>query len=147
MARGRTPKGPELVNSVEASEHAKKRLKLFLETISGDRTIASACEELGISESAFYKMRSNWLSESASLLEPKQAGRPAKSDSDSESRIRELEEEVIELKLRFEAAMIREEIALVMPHVLVKNENADKKKRFAEMIKRAAKRQSRLARD
>lgn len=147
MARGRTPQGPNLVNAVDASEHAKQRMKIILETMSGDRTIASACEELGICESAFHKLRSNWISESASLLEPKQAGRPPKPVSDKESRIRELEEEVIELKLRFEAAMIREEIALVMPHVLEKNDNRDKKKQFADMIKRVARRQFRRQQD
>jgi len=147
MTRGRTPKGPELVNSVEASEHAKGRLKIILETISGDRTIASACEELGICESAFHKLRSNWLSESAAILEPKQAGRPSKYASEADRRVRELEEELLEMKLRFEAAMIREEIALVMPHVLEKNDGDAKKKQFAEIIKRVSKKLSQPPQD
>jgi hypothetical protein len=100
------------------SDHAKKRLRIILETLSGRRTIRSACEELRISEAAFHKLRTRVLEEAVQGLEPRRAGRPSKELSAEDAKIVDLEEEVLQLKLELHASRLREEIAITMPHLL-----------------------------
>jgi hypothetical protein len=123
VARGRPPKGGELVWGLEGSEGAKKRLELIIETLGGRRTIAAAAEELGMVESAFKKLRERTLREALGSLEPRARGRPRRpGESPSERRLRELQGEVRELKRQLWASEIREELAVLMPHVLRKRQ-------------------------
>jgi transposase-like protein len=128
MARGRPPKGPRIVDDLDGSEHAKKRLKIILETLTGERGIDEACEVLGVSRAAFNKMRSKWLESAVSSLEPKPSGRPAKTVSEEQKRIADLEAELAEMRMHIVGAQIREEIALAMPHLLVDKPGVGKKK-------------------
>jgi len=117
-AMARPPSGPELVDGAEGSPDAKARLKVILETIAGTKTIAEACEALGIGEAAFHKLRTRVLEEAVEGLEPRKPGRKPKAKSAEEVRLRDLEDEVARLKLELKASRIREEIALTMSHLL-----------------------------
>ena len=79
--RGRKPTGANLVERLEGSERAKTRLKAILETLSGQRTIPDACEELGIQESMFHRVRSEVLQTALDRLEPRPLGRPPRQPS------------------------------------------------------------------
>jgi hypothetical protein len=118
MARGRPPAGPEIVNNAEGSEQARKRMQVFLQTISGELTVAQACEQLGLSEARFRELREQIVQAAVSSLEPKAPGRPPQQKSPEQQRIEELEAQVQELKIDLRASQIRAEIALVMPHLL-----------------------------
>lgn len=99
----RPPKGPGIVEGMDGSEQAKERLHVILETVSGEKTIAEACEELGIGESQFHKIRKEALSGALEQLEPRAVGRPgrgADGELAQEERIRELEEELKTLRIR-----------------------------------------------
>lgn len=114
------------MDRLEGSRHAKRRTKVILQTLSGTRTIAEACAALGIGEAAFHKLRSRFLQEAVESLEPRPVGRkPAGGESDA-GRVEELEGEMKKLRRELQAARIREEIALVMPHV---SERGRKKKK------------------
>jgi transposase-like protein len=132
MARGRTPSGPKLVDCIKGSESAKQRLKVILETLSGSMSIEEACEELGIGPAAFHKLRSRTMQEALESLAPRPMGRPAKDKTPEQARIEELEQEVAHLEMELEGSRLREEIALVMPHLLKKRKKGgggSKKKR------------------
>ena len=58
MVRGRRTSGPRLAEGTEGTDEAKLRLKVSLETITGQRSVKEACEILGLCEAAFYKIRS-----------------------------------------------------------------------------------------
>src|ERR671924_1100766 len=73
---GRKPLGPSLVDHLDGSERAKQRLQVILETIAGQRTIADACEQLGIGEAMFHRLRTEVLAAGLASLEPKTVGRP-----------------------------------------------------------------------
>ena len=118
MGRGRPPAGPGLVEGVEGPDEAKRRLRVILETVSGTRQVADACAELGISEAAFHNLRQQALAAAVEGLAPRPAGRPRKDGDPEQRRIRELEEQVFVLKKDLQAARIREEIAIAMPHLL-----------------------------
>lgn len=115
---GRPPKGPKLVETLRGSAHAKRRLRLILETINGTRSIASACEELGINEAAFHKIRTRTLQEAVEGLEPRPLGRPRHEPTVEEIENEKLTEEIQDLKLQLQASRLREEVAVAMPHVL-----------------------------
>lgn len=127
MGRGRKPAGPGLVDKVDGSESARLRLRVILETMTGDLSVEEACQKLAISEAMFYKLRSQFLQDSVGLLEPRKPGRKKREVDPSESRIQELENQVKELTLEAEIARVRTEIAVTMPHLL-KNEMKKAKK-------------------
>lgn len=129
MRRGRRPGGVKLVESLTGSELAKRRLNLILQTLAGDIGIPEACEELGIGEAMFHKMRSAYLEDSVGLLEPKAPGRKPHMESEEEKRIRVLEAEREDLKNQLFAAQIREELAQTMPGVLKEAKPGKKKGR------------------
>ncbi len=117
--RGRPGRGVEHVERVESSEETKQRLKLILQTLSGELTVSAACETLGVSEPHFHRLRERALTGAAEALEPRPAGRPAILRDASDARVSELEEKLEEMKLELHASQVREQIAVLMPHLLM----------------------------
>ena len=115
---GRHPAGPNLVEGLDGPDEAKRRLKIILETVAGTRTISEACAELAISEAAFHELRKQALIAAVEGLASRPVGRPRKDGDPEQRHIRELEEQVFVLKTDLQAARIREEIAIAMPHLL-----------------------------
>ena len=111
--------GRWLVTPLTGSEHAKRRLTLFLRTLSGQCSVGEACAELGIGESRFFAQRSAWLQESLELLEPHSPGRPTKPEppvSAEEAQL--LRQRVRELEARAAAVEVQAELARTLPHVM-----------------------------
>jgi len=117
--RGRPPLGLGHIDRLSGSDQAKARLKVMVDTLTGEKTVAAACFELGLSEARFHELRDETLAGAISLLEPKPLGRPpTPGPTDAERELLRLQKENRRLKLEAHAAVIREEIAMVMPHVL-----------------------------
>lgn len=125
LDRGRPPKGPELADKVHASDQARLRLKVILQTISGELTIPQACQQLNLSEARFHELRSEWLQSAAQALEPKPLGRPTQTTPQEQAEIKRLRERAENLELHLQAARVREQIALTMPHLLVDKSDKD----------------------
>jgi len=106
-----------LVEGLQGSEHAKTRLRIILETIAGERQIASASAELGMNEAAFHKLRARTLQDAVASLEPRPVGRPRAILTPEEIEIARLRAKNDELQRNLEAARLREEIAVTMPYV------------------------------
>lgn len=104
------------MDGLTGPDEAKRRLKVILETVAGARTIADACTELNICEAAFHELRKQALCAAMEGLAPRPLGRPRKDADPKQQRFRQLEELVFELKKDLQAARIREEIAIAMPH-------------------------------
>jgi len=118
MNRGRPAMGPRLVEALDGSESAKGRLRVILETLTGEKTVLDACQELGIGESMFHKLRNEFLQDAVGLLEPRPLGRP-REEIDPEEKLRDgYEKRMQDLEVKLQAARVREEIALAMPHLL-----------------------------
>jgi len=127
--RGRPHKGAELVADLDGSEQARQRLKIILQTLAGAMTIEQACDALGIGRAGFHKLRRQFLAQATSLLEPRPRGRQRRQRSAAEDQIAELQQEIVRLKLDLKAQQIREEIALVMPHLLKNKRLSSRKKK------------------
>jgi hypothetical protein len=115
--RGRKPTGAQLVERLEGSTHAKGRLKVILETLSGSKTIPQACAELGIQESMFHKLRGQVLQTAVDRLEPRPAGRKPHLTSAEVQRIEELEAELLQTRIDLKAAEIQRELAVALPRL------------------------------
>lgn len=76
MPAGRPPKGPDLVDRLQGSDEAKKRVKIVLQTISGTLPVKEACEILAVSESRFHQIREEILLKALRSQEPQPKGRP-----------------------------------------------------------------------
>jgi hypothetical protein len=114
MTRGRKIDTTKLVEGLEGSDEAKARLAIFLEAFAGRRTVGEACDALELRERRFYILRGVLLQAALDSLEPRPAGRPSLKSP----RQAGPESEIRDLRLNLQAAQIREEIALAMPHLL-----------------------------
>jgi len=113
--------GVKMLEPLPGTPEAKARLSAIVATMSGEKSIPEACAELRIGEARFHEMRKEFLAEALGLLERKAAGRKVAQtppEGTPGKRVTELEEEVETLRIELEAARIRTEIAVTMPHLL-----------------------------
>ena len=113
---GRKPLSTSHVNSLAGSQHAKDRLRVFLETLRGEMTIPQACQLLELSESHFHQARHQWLQEAVELLEPRPAGRPRKRmvPEDLAGELCRARAEIDTLREQLRGAQVREEVARIL---------------------------------
>jgi transposase len=117
--RGRPHEGAELVDKLDdCSEEARQRLKVIFQTLAGVFTVEDACEILNIQRSAFYKLRGQFMENAVQLLEPKTPGRKKKLITSEQVENRRLRDENERLKFELKAQQLREEIGILMPHLL-----------------------------
>lgn len=127
MPQGRPPKGPELVEGLEGSREAKARLRLALETITGSKSIAQACEELGVTPALVHHLRARALQAALGELEPKPVGRPRKEIEGGGEELEALREENEELRRKLKDAEVKAEIHAAMPYLEERVKEAEKK--------------------
>jgi hypothetical protein len=129
MARaGRKPFRLKHLKRLAASPLAKARLEWLLKSLSGECTVPEACAALGINESRFHKLRSDWLQAIAERLEPGRPGRRAQTELPEARQITALEDKVRELEVQLRAAEVRAELAQALPHVVRAAGGAGKKR-------------------
>jgi hypothetical protein len=124
--RGRHPKGSRSARDMEGSAVARERLEILLQAMTGSMTVADACAELGIGEAAYHKLRQRMLEGALAGLEPQTPGRRP-LDADIDPRVEALEDEVRQLRIELRMSQVREEIALLMPHLVKAPEPGEKK--------------------
>lgn len=112
---GRPPLGPEIVDRIEGSEEARKRARILLEVVTGERSVESACDALGIQTTRFEDIRLEAFGGLVAALEPKAAGRPPKPIDEAAEKLKALEEENKRLKIEIVTAHVREELAVGLP--------------------------------
>jgi transposase-like protein len=126
MARKTSAK--RLIANLEAETAIKVQLKAILEVLAGTKEISEACAELGVSEATFHRLKEKALEGAVEALVPKPAGRPAKTE-ETPTDVEELKRQLLVARMELEASRVREEIALVMPHLLKRNEKKSPKQR------------------
>lgn len=116
---GRKSQGVKLLEGLAGSDHARRRMTVFLETLAGHSTVDQACHELGIRPSRFFARRGQWLQEALELLEPRPAGRPSRPVvAASSAEVEALRRQVGELSARAMAAEVRAELGRTLPRVI-----------------------------
>ena len=76
-----------------------------------------ACEKLGIKEARFDQLRLEGLQALVTALEDKPAGRPARPPTPAEEENRELHAQIALLRGELQAALLKAEIAVILPKV------------------------------
>lgn len=110
------------MDRLEGPEELKQRLKVLLATLDGSKTVPEACEELGVSESRLHELRKEALEGALRALQPRPSGRPAKPEP-ATPRERELQAHIEALEEDLQAAYVRTELALAMPHLFKGKKN------------------------
>ncbi len=116
--RGRTPSGPEYVNTVAGSDTAKERARIVLETMMGTCRVQEACARLGISEPRFHQLRTQIVEALVASAEPQKPGRKPRTLTPAEEQVCLLQQQLTELKIELNTARVREEIALTLPRLV-----------------------------
>jgi len=106
--RGRPRLGARIVDTLDGPEQSKQRLRVALETLSGERTIEQATKELRIGESRFHDIRRRALEAALVALAPGPVGRPpcrppptsADEVAELRARVKTLEAELLVTELR-----------------------------------------------
>jgi hypothetical protein len=117
VMRGRWPAGPEYIDKLQGSVEAKERLKGILDTMFGQARLLEVCARQNIGETRFHQQRVIAMQAAVTALEPRPAGRPSRASAAPAEQIRVLEQRVQELEQALHEAQVREEIALVLPHL------------------------------
>lgn len=117
--RGRYPATPEeYVEKVEGSELARERAQVVVELMAGTRRLQEACQRLDVHETRMHQLRHRGWQWLVRAMEPGVPGRPpAQSVADAE-RIRELEQRLAQKELELQEALVRTEVALIVPQRL-----------------------------
>jgi hypothetical protein len=105
------------VQRLEGDDLAKRRLAILLETLGGARTIEEACDVLGISATRFFELKQQMLQGALTALTPQPVGRPSHA-SDDATREAAFDAKIRELERDLQCALVRTELALVMPRLL-----------------------------
>ncbi|HZN02227.1 MAG TPA: helix-turn-helix domain-containing protein [Candidatus Polarisedimenticolia bacterium] len=122
MSRGRPPDGVGHVDRLEGPDELKRRLKVLLATLDGSKSVPEACAELQVSESRLHELRREALEGALRALQPRPSGRPSKPEA-ATPRERELEAHIATLEEDLQAAYVRTELALAMPHLFKGKKN------------------------
>jgi hypothetical protein len=126
--RGRYPAGIECVDELDGASADKARLKAIFGTLSGQARTLEACDQLAIGETRFRQLRKRALQSALDGITPRPAGRPSRRSAAEAERIRELEEALAEKELQLQQALVRAEVALIVPQRL-EDETAKKGQR------------------
>ena len=118
MSAGRPSEGLGHVDRLEGPEALKRRLRVILETLTGEKTVVDACRELQLGEARFHELRREALQSALEGLAPRPAGRPRVEEAVDPSQLTELRDQVRELQTQLEVERVRTEIAMTTPHVL-----------------------------
>ena len=129
-----------MVENLQGSQEAKKRLRVVLETVAGERDVVSASSKVGMGRTAFFEIRNRALQASLEDLEPKPAGRPPREVTAEQVEIERLKQEIEKLRTDLEIAQVREEIMLAMPEAFDPAREAAEKKRPKKQSKAEKKR-------
>ena len=113
MGAGRPPEGLNRLYVMNGSYETKRRLEIILETLTGETTIAEACEELGIGESRFHDLRKMALEGALEAMRPGYTGRPRK-DRPSPEQIDEMRRKIEDLEQELRKEQTRTEVKQIV---------------------------------
>lgn len=109
--RGRTPWGPEGIESLPGSVVAKQRLQVLLEVLCGRCRVREACARLGVKAARWAQLRQCALRGALAALEPRLRGRRPRRREMTVEQGEAMAARVRELELALRLAQTRAEVA------------------------------------
>jgi hypothetical protein len=112
---GRYPAGIECVDQLEGTRAEKERIKAIFDAMYGAARFGAACDRVGLRQRRLRQLRDRALQGALDAIRPRPAGRPGRPTTAEGQRIRELEQELAEKELELQQALVRAEVALILP--------------------------------
>jgi hypothetical protein len=103
-----------MVEQLHGSPQARLRLRVVLETLTGQRRVQEACELLGIGTVRFHELRQTVLEAALAALEPRPIGRPPRNGVAEPEQVEALTQQIDALTAQLEASQLREEVVLLL---------------------------------
>jgi hypothetical protein len=114
--RGRYPTGLEAcIDELDGAPQEKERLQTIFATVLGESRLFQSCAALDVGETRFRQLRRRALQGALDAIKPKAPGRPGKMTTLDAQRVAELERRLMEKELELRQALVREEVALILP--------------------------------
>jgi len=114
---------------LDGAVEQKHRLRVILDVLGGSMSVKQACEALQISQARFHQLRAHVLQGALDALAPRASGRPRSALPEQAPQVEELKRQVRELEMDLQAALVRTELALAMPQVLMDPKRSKKNSR------------------
>ena len=116
--RGRYPAGlEECIDELEGTLEDKQRLQSILATVCGAARLFESCAALDVGETRFRQLRQQALQGALDGIKAKPPGRRSKAATLETQSLGELERLLAEKELELRQALVREEVALILPRV------------------------------
>ncbi len=130
MSAGRPPDGLRHVDRLPGPDADKWRLRLVLETLTGELSVAEASAELKMTEARFHQLRRQVLQGALESVHAGPAGRPS-DRMEKTPREMMLERQVKELQFYLRLAETKEELAVIIPEAVQRasKKNAGREKK------------------
>lgn len=129
MPGGRPFAGSSHVMELDGGVEEKHRLRVILDVLRGVTSVGQACATLQISPARFHQLRAQVLQSALDALAPRAPGRPRTAPREDTTQVEELKRQVRELEMDLQAALVRTELALAMPQVLIDRKRRKKNSR------------------
>jgi hypothetical protein len=110
---GRKPQGWKLIDELPGRSDDKRKMKIFLQTLTGTCTVEDACRQLELRPSWFFDVRKRWLQDSFNAVAARPLGRPPRTPPEVRARLVELEQQVRDLQRQLAAAELRCSLAQI----------------------------------
>lgn len=115
MTMGRPNKRLEHLDKYDVSEQSQLRGRVVMQTLTGELSVAEACEQLGVDRSRFWHLRDQALQWYLDSFEPGRPGRPRKHDVEVDAEAKALRERVAQLERELKLAEARADLAGLDP--------------------------------
>lgn len=114
--RGRHPTElNEYIDELDAAPELKQRLKIIFATGWGESRLFESCAALDVGETRFRQLCRQAIQGACDGITPRPPGRPSKANTPEAQRVAELERLLAEKELELRQALVREEVALILP--------------------------------
>jgi hypothetical protein len=114
--RGRYPTElNEYIDELDEAPELKQRLKVIFATGRRESRLFEGCTKLDLGETRFRQLSRQAIQGACDGIRPKPPGRPGKANTPDAQRVAELERLLAEKELELRQALVREEVALILP--------------------------------
>jgi hypothetical protein len=116
--RGRRASVAAAVAGLDGPRAMRERLRVLLDTLTGQLSLAAAGGRLGLGRTRVLALRRQALGGALDALAPHPVGRPRRGPSAGAVELARLQARVRELEGALQAEQVRAEVALTMPGLL-----------------------------
>jgi transposase-like protein len=105
----------ELLETRDGTPEDKQRLRAIYDVLYGQARLHETCQRLDIGETYFRQLRDRAVQGALDAIKPRPPGRPSRRAVADAKQVGALERELAEKDLQLQEALVRAEVALILP--------------------------------